>query len=161
MFLRVLEYYEGILILTSNRVGTFDEAFKSRIQLSLHYEDLSKGQRQKIWKNFLARLKKMDKTPPAKIRGSATRLIKSTEPIDIDFEDVECYISELAEHDMNGRQIRNAITTARQLARFKKEQMAYSHLQHVIAVSSKFDRYLTSVQEGLTDNQIARDTGVR
>ncbi|KAK6066828.1 hypothetical protein SCUP234_11884, partial [Seiridium cupressi] len=33
VFLRVLEYYEGILILTSNRVGIFDEAFKSRIQL--------------------------------------------------------------------------------------------------------------------------------
>lgn len=31
VFLRVLEYYEGILILTSNRVGTFDEAFRSRI----------------------------------------------------------------------------------------------------------------------------------
>ena len=30
VFLRVLEYYEGILILTSNRVGTFDEAFKSQ-----------------------------------------------------------------------------------------------------------------------------------
>ena len=42
VFLRVLEYYEGILILTSNRVGTFDEAFKSRIQLSLHYENLGK-----------------------------------------------------------------------------------------------------------------------
>lgn len=28
VFLRVLEYYEGISILTSNRVGTFDEAFK-------------------------------------------------------------------------------------------------------------------------------------
>ena len=31
VFLRILEYYDGILILTSNRVGTFDEAFKSRI----------------------------------------------------------------------------------------------------------------------------------
>ncbi|KAH8722459.1 P-loop containing nucleoside triphosphate hydrolase protein, partial [Phaeosphaeriaceae sp. PMI808] len=51
VFLRVLEYYEGILILTSNRVGTFDEAFKSRIQLSPHYENLNKAQRQKIWKN--------------------------------------------------------------------------------------------------------------
>ena len=37
VFLRVLEYYEGILILTSNRVGTFDEAFKSGIQFALHY----------------------------------------------------------------------------------------------------------------------------
>jgi ATPase family associated with various cellular activities (AAA) len=31
VFLRVIEYYDGILILTSNRVGTFDEAFKSRV----------------------------------------------------------------------------------------------------------------------------------
>lgn len=36
VFLRALEYYNGIVILTSNRVGTFDEAFKSRIQLALH-----------------------------------------------------------------------------------------------------------------------------
>jgi hypothetical protein len=31
VFLRERENYEGILILTSNRVGTFDEVFKSRI----------------------------------------------------------------------------------------------------------------------------------
>ncbi len=36
-FLCVLGYYEGIIILASNRVGTFDEAFKHRIQLALHY----------------------------------------------------------------------------------------------------------------------------
>ncbi|KAI1254482.1 hypothetical protein MGN70_003886 [Eutypa lata] len=36
VFLRTLEYYDGVLILTSNRVGTFDEAFQSRIQLALH-----------------------------------------------------------------------------------------------------------------------------
>jgi len=38
VFLRILEYYDGILILTSNRVEMFDEAFKSRIQVALHYE---------------------------------------------------------------------------------------------------------------------------
>lgn len=35
VFLRMLEYYKGILFLTTNRIGTFDEAFKSRIHLSL------------------------------------------------------------------------------------------------------------------------------
>ncbi|KAI1144801.1 hypothetical protein F4825DRAFT_467828 [Nemania diffusa] len=54
VFLRVLEYYDGILILTSNRVGTFDEAFKSRIQLALHYKNLSENQRSQIWSNFLS-----------------------------------------------------------------------------------------------------------
>jgi SpoVK/Ycf46/Vps4 family AAA+-type ATPase len=42
VFLRTLEYYDGILILTSNRVGTFDEAFKSRIQVALHYPNLDR-----------------------------------------------------------------------------------------------------------------------
>lgn len=35
VFLRMLEYYKGILFLTTNRIGTFDEAFKSRIHISL------------------------------------------------------------------------------------------------------------------------------
>jgi AAA+ superfamily predicted ATPase len=50
VFLRALEYYDGILILTSNRVATFDEAFKSRIQLALHYKPLKKAHRLRIWK---------------------------------------------------------------------------------------------------------------
>ncbi|OBT83812.1 hypothetical protein VE02_05515 [Pseudogymnoascus sp. 03VT05] len=52
VFLRILEYYEGILILTSNRVGTFDEAFKSRIQVAIHYKDLTRISKKKIWQNF-------------------------------------------------------------------------------------------------------------
>lgn len=52
VFLRVLEYYEGILILTSNRVGTFDEAFRSRIQLSIHYKNLNAEDRALIWAKF-------------------------------------------------------------------------------------------------------------
>jgi SpoVK/Ycf46/Vps4 family AAA+-type ATPase len=155
IFLRVLEYYEGILILTSNRVGTFDEAFKSRIQLSLHYENLDRSQRQKIWTNFLNRLKEMS------TKALQSDPEKKSDPIDIDFDDVGCYISELADIEMNGRQIRNAITTARQLAKFKKEQMSYKHLKHVIGVSSKFDKLLNKMRDGLTDDQIMRDGGIR
>ncbi|KAK8009961.1 P-loop containing nucleoside triphosphate hydrolase protein [Apiospora arundinis] len=62
VFLRELEYHDGILILTSNRVGTFDEAFKSRIQLSLHYENLGISQRRKVWRNFMNRVKSLDPT---------------------------------------------------------------------------------------------------
>jgi hypothetical protein len=62
---------------------------------------------------------------------------------------------------MNGRQIRNAITTARQLAMYKKAQMNYEHLKHVIEVAGKFDRYLFELHEEVDDNQIMRDDGVR
>lgn len=40
VFLRVLEYFTGMLFLTTNRVGAFDEAFKSRIHISLYYPPL-------------------------------------------------------------------------------------------------------------------------
>lgn len=142
VFLRCLEYYEGILILTSNRVGTFDEAFKSRIHLALHYEELGEPQRKQVWKNLFTRLRDL------------------REP-DINFEDVEEYYDDLAETQLNGRQIRNAITIARQLALFKKTKMTSAHLKRSIRISSKFDTYLNKVKDGVSDEQIARDEGWR
>ncbi|KAF5640540.1 TOB3 (member of AAA-ATPase family) [Fusarium sp. NRRL 52700] len=122
VFLRALEYYEGILILTTNRVGTFDEAFKSRIQLALRYEKLKDYQRLQIWKNFLVRLKSLG------------------EEESIDFDDIELYLEELAKYPMNGRQIRNSITTGRQLAKYKRKKMTFAHLKRAIDVADKFDR---------------------
>lgn len=164
VFLRVLEYYDGILILTSNRVGTFDEAFKSRIQLSLRYENLGKPQRQKIWKTFINRLKEMDKdisSAEQDVTKHGSRKRKLVEPTEIDFDDIECYVEELAEYELNGRQIRNAITTARQLAKFQGRRMTHEHLKRVITVASKFDAYLKKVQDDFSDDQIARGAGIR
>lgn len=162
VFLRVLEYYEGILILTSNRVGTFDEAFKSRIQLSLHYENLTEGQRRRIWRNFLNRLKDLgEEARPSGYKGKGKETEAENQFFGIDFEDVDCYLPELAKNEMNRRQIRNTITTARQLAQFKKEPMKSRHLMHVIKVSSKFDAYLKTVQDGLFDDDAARGSGLR
>lgn len=160
VFLRVLEYHEGILILTSNRVGTFDEAFKSRIQLSLHYENLNESQRMKIWKNFFRRLQTLEEGG-GKSDGITSGNSSTPESLGIDFYDIDCFIPELAKSEMNGRQIRNAITTARQLAQFKGETMSSRHLKHVIQVSNKFDSYLRKVQDGFSDDQMARGDGIR
>ncbi|KAK8849096.1 P-loop containing nucleoside triphosphate hydrolase protein [Apiospora arundinis] len=143
VFLRVLEYFEGILVLTSNRVGTFDEAFKSRIQLALHYPNLNVPQRRKIWRTFLNRLRNISVGQ-------------------IDYDDILDNLDELARRDINGRAIRNAITTARQLAQYRKQVMMFADLEYVIDVASKFDDYIqTEVREGLTDDQIARERGDR
>ncbi|KAL3605320.1 hypothetical protein FPOAC2_00263 [Fusarium poae] len=159
VFLRVLEYYEGILILTSNRVGTFDEAFKSRIQLSLHYETLTKSQRRTIWSNFLQRLSALEKT--AVVKPITNRKRKYETERGINFDDIERHLADLAEEQMNGRQIRNAITTARQLAKFKDESMTYKHLEHVIKISRKFDKYIEKVRDSYSDDQVAREEGIR
>jgi SpoVK/Ycf46/Vps4 family AAA+-type ATPase len=57
-FLRALEYYDGILFLTTNRVGLFDDAFISRIHVQMYYPDFSDEEREKVWKTFIAKLHK-------------------------------------------------------------------------------------------------------
>lgn len=173
VFLRVLEYYEGILILTTNRVGTFDEAFKSRILLSLHYEKLSKGQRRKIWRGFINHLEDTHASSGGNDIGrdhnggssaAAAASLKHephNELPDIDYQEIRDYLDELASHELNGRQIRNIITTARQLAKFRKKTLDYGLLQEVISVSGKFDEYFSKLNENQSDEQIARSDGLR
>lgn len=52
VFLRQLEYYRGMMFLTSNRVSDFDPAFESRIHLTIHYPALDVGSRLHVWKVF-------------------------------------------------------------------------------------------------------------
>lgn len=140
VFLRILEYYDGILILTSNRVGMFDEAFKSRIQVALHYENLNRSARKKIWQNFLEMLEEDEE--------------------DVNFDEIKLHLDDLAGKDLNGRQIRNVLTTARQLAIFRNERLDWEHLEQALSVSSDFNEYLKRMQ-GHTDDQRARDIGLR
>ena len=55
VFLRKLEYCEGIMFLTTNRVPQFDPAILSRIHLMLRYDNLSRYARDQIWRQFLSR----------------------------------------------------------------------------------------------------------
>lgn len=57
VFLRVLEYFSGILFLTTNRVKAFDEAFKSRVHMQLYYSPLGWKQTKCIWETNMKRLK--------------------------------------------------------------------------------------------------------
>ncbi len=55
MFLHKLEYYQGIMFLTTNRVKDFDKAIISRIHLILKYSPLNKDTKKGIWESFLAK----------------------------------------------------------------------------------------------------------
>ena len=52
IFLRLLDYYQGILFLTSNRPEVIDEAVLSRVMLHLKYPDLGQDERAAIWANM-------------------------------------------------------------------------------------------------------------
>ena len=57
IFLRLLEYFQGILFLTTNRVETFDDAFHSRIHVALRYGELTARAKMTVWKMFIDRVK--------------------------------------------------------------------------------------------------------
>lgn len=116
IFLRTLEYFRGILFMTTNRVRTFDDAFKSRIHVPLKYEELPASSRIKVWKNFLEKLE---------VEGG----------VDID----EAGYQKLAEGKLNGRQIKNVVRTAKSLAAYKKQKLDQRQLQQVMEVQAAFD----------------------
>lgn len=142
MFLRVLEYYEGIMILTSNRVGTFDEAFQSRIRVALRYEPLSFQSRKAIWQNFFEMLVDDDKEIKVSIRGLDDRL------------------EQLAGYKMNGRQIRNILLTARQLALHRRGSLEWKDLEQALILSDNFSKYLKDIK-GVSDEAWAKSQSLR
>ncbi|KAJ4264526.1 hypothetical protein NW762_005728 [Fusarium torreyae] len=113
VFLRVLEYYNGLLFLTTNRVGTIDEAFKSRIHLSLYYPPLDKTQTRDIFRLNIGKLKQIE-AERHRMTGEPALVIKENEIIDF----ASKHFEELARSTgcWNGRQIRSAFQIASSLA---------------------------------------------
>ncbi|KAH7398040.1 P-loop containing nucleoside triphosphate hydrolase protein [Cadophora sp. MPI-SDFR-AT-0126] len=110
IFLRHMEYFHGVMILTTNRVDTMDIAFDSRVDIRLHYPPLPASSRRQIWANFIARLPE-----------------KST------FSEDE--LDQLAELDLNGRQIKSAVKTAQLLSSGKGEAVRMEHIGTVLRIT--------------------------
>ncbi|KAJ4044544.1 hypothetical protein NW761_008545 [Fusarium oxysporum] len=155
VFLRVLEYYDGILILTSNRVGIFDDAFRSRIQLSLRYKNLGQAERYQIWENFLKHLDHFQQTVQSELNSQSQQFLLIGYGMDI--SDLRKHLSELSQVDLNGREIRNALSIARQLALYRKEALQFHHLKDVMDEAKKFDDYLNELNDGFSADAICRD----
>jgi hypothetical protein len=56
IFLRELEYFRGIIFLTTNLYSTIDSAFRSRVSLHLLFKPLAADAREMVWRKFLQRL---------------------------------------------------------------------------------------------------------
>jgi ATP-dependent 26S proteasome regulatory subunit len=113
IFLRTLEYYEGILFMTTNRVNNIDEAFQSRIHVSLEYPNLNDVSRRQIWTN---------------IANTREHAFSET-----DFD-------ELATVDLNGRQIKNVLKTAHLLASRRKAKLNREAVNVVLAIEKRRPR---------------------
>ncbi|KAJ5776265.1 uncharacterized protein N7511_001276 [Penicillium nucicola] len=145
VFLRVLEYFSGVIILTTNRVGEFDEAFRSRIHICLYYPKLEQDQTKEIWDMNIQRIK------------------KSNLEIDIDERKIKRYVDEHWKKNAkrptrrwNGRQIKNAFQTAIALANWdffeegntsglERPRITVDHFRHVAKITAHFDDYISDI----------------
>ncbi|KAL7629827.1 hypothetical protein AAE478_001350 [Parahypoxylon ruwenzoriense] len=122
IFLRQLEYFQGILFLTTNRVQTFDDAFQSRIHIALRYDDLDMKAKKAIFKIFVER----------------ARAVSGIDLMPFDEDDYTA----LARHNLNGRQIKNTVGTAQALAVNKGEPLSMRHIREVLNVQQNFEQDL-------------------
>jgi len=107
--LRLLEYHQGVLFLTTNRVKEFDSAFYSRISIALKYGSLNQEARTQIWNNLLN---------AAGITGLDTEALGAM--------------------NINGRQIKNTIRLAQGLARQQNRDVQSSDIMKVVAITEQF-----------------------
>ncbi|KAI1337337.1 hypothetical protein F5Y15DRAFT_418099 [Xylariaceae sp. FL0016] len=128
VLLRVLEYYKGVIILTTNRIKSIDVAVISRIHLAIRYEDLTADQMKKIFEYFL------DQLEPHLIR---------------DRKEIEKFIQMYGHHyELNGRQIRNIVAASLALAQQEKAKklgdgkLASVHLSKVCEITKNFQDQL-------------------
>ncbi|KAI1279408.1 hypothetical protein F5Y07DRAFT_42348 [Xylaria sp. FL0933] len=163
IFLRAMEYFQGILFLTTNRVGHFDEAFMSRIHVSIGYEPLDDDARGRIWDNFFRKLKEDHKSggPEILYEYDAKQYVKRDPTV--------------KKLEWNGREIRNAFQTAVALAVFDSKtarekgaseedsipEIKEKHLTQVVNMSAAFRQYIVATHEGVEDADRAYRMGIR
>ncbi|KAJ7145354.1 P-loop containing nucleoside triphosphate hydrolase protein [Mycena crocata] len=120
IFLRQLEYYQGILILTTNMARTCDIAMESPIHFCIHYSDLDQAARLAIWKTFVTKSH-------------------------ITFKEED--FVRLSELRLNGRQIKNAVSSAQSIALDENEAMSVEHIDTVLDVLSEWQQARATEEE--------------
>lgn len=126
-----MELYEGIMFLTTNRVGSFDPAVKSRIHLAIKYDDLSESSRRDLWCSFVLR-----SSPAAQ-----------TEWLN------DLSIEQLAKHELNGREIRNIVHIAHALAASEDTTIKFEHIRMGLTALKNFENDLEKARKTSSDDQ--------
>ncbi|KKZ66337.1 hypothetical protein EMCG_07938 [[Emmonsia] crescens] len=118
IFLRIMEYFQGMFFLTTNRETESDEAILGRIHMKIKYPGLSQQQRKIIWKLSISRA--------CTHQGPAT----------VD----DRYLDYLATTDINGRDIKNLMAVAHALATMDGTRVDRTHIERASTSNEDFSR---------------------
>ena len=101
--------------MASDCVETIDSAFENRIDATIRYPDLDTDTRRHIWKQLLG---KTDKKAFSKSD-----------------------LAKLEDRELNGRQIKKVLKTARTLARYQGAKLKFEHVQTVLNLAADWFIY--------------------
>lgn len=112
------------IILYSNWPGikTFDIAVQSRVHLGIRFPDMDVEEQKKVFRLFLSQIYECDK-----ISGPIEEWLNAP-----DYDDCK----------FNGRQIRNIIASAMDLARAADEKLQLKHIKRMWNSTRTFQNYL-------------------
>ena len=124
VLLRVLEYYDGILILTTNRIRTFDIAVQSRVNFAITYKNLDDKQKRNIYVSFIDQLTDDNCKDKQQLRK---------------WLDEEDNVEASPFKRLNGRQIRNVLFSAASVASNEGDgRLKLDHIRKILRETQKF-----------------------
>ncbi|MCJ1383606.1 hypothetical protein MMC17_006720 [Xylographa soralifera] len=133
VLLRVLEYYDGILILTTNRIRTFDIAVQSRVNFAITYKNLDDKQKKNIYQNFIEQLTHDN-------CQDRNQLLK--------WLDEEDNVEAPPFKRLNGRQIRNVLFSAASVASGESDgRLKLEHIKKILRETQKFQEDINNMVE--------------
>ena len=124
-FVRFIEYYQGIVFMTTNRVNKFDGTLMPRIDITLGLPPLDKGRRAAIWQNQIQTLVDegtINESQAADLRGAA--------------------LTKWSKDEINGHQIKKAVRTARVLAETKGILLGPAHVETMLKMEREFEKHV-------------------
>lgn len=109
VFLRMLGDYGGMLILTTSRPTVYQEAFASRIRMTLHYQTPDDEARRKHWEAMF-------------------------EYADVDPNLSDADMRTISQRELDGRQINSIVKVAGMLASAKQASVDMKQVETAISV---------------------------
>ena len=113
-----LEYYSGIIFLTTNIPQNIDSAILSRLDVHLKYPEFDFDKRRKLWSTFLD-------NSSASFSDLGVRVITSSNDLD-----------ELAAWKLNGREIKSSVKNAAKWCFIKRTEISLRALCTGISVTA-------------------------
>ena len=162
IFLRNLEWYPGIIFLTTNRLDRFDDGVLDRVDLKLRYPELSEVFTERIFDDHFKRINRLrqlaEDLPPGEHREPTSYCqVKENDMkmIQVWRADQYAIARKAGTHWWNGREIRNAFKLAAGFARqemLKNEKEVASiklrHFEQALKLNATFeDDLINAVNE--------------